>query len=247
MSFKSKIIIRTFQFVLVLILVLLGIFAIYFVDNDNSIIPDVKNVNASLSATITGANETYNLEKLVYNGENLPSDQSLKTWENNNLTFKNTKEDIIISIVIENLSSENSLTVSVEDLSQEISNLSRIIKVENQENEYKSGDKIILEPSKGDVSVDKGERISVLKQDHFAYEEYSVMDTVIMGNKELYDIMKEKEAIYAKPDFSEEDGMKAAKLEERFAELDGWNAEADSAILLNDLGIIPEDHYKLMK
>lgn len=150
MSFKSKIIIRTFQFVLVLILVLLGIFAIYFVDNDNSIIPDVKNVNASLSATITGANETYNLEKLVYNGENLPSDQSIKTWENNNLTFKNTKEDIIISIVIENLSSENSLTVSVEDLSQEISNLSRIIKVENQENEYKSGDKIILEPSKGD-------------------------------------------------------------------------------------------------
>ena len=104
-----------------------------------------------------------------------------------------------------------------------------------------------IEPSKGDVSIDKGERISVLKQDHFAYEEYSVMDTVIMGNKELYDIMKEKEAIYAKPDFSEEDGMKAAKLEERFAELDGWNAEADSAILLNDLGIIPENHYKLMK
>ena len=104
-----------------------------------------------------------------------------------------------------------------------------------------------IEPSKGDVSIDKGERISVLKQDHFAYEEYSVMDTVIMGNKELYDIMKEKEAIYAKPDFSEEDGMKAAKLEERFAELDGWNAEADSAMLLNDLGIIPENHYKLMK
>ena len=104
-----------------------------------------------------------------------------------------------------------------------------------------------IEPSKGDVSIDKGERISVLKQDHFAYEEYTVMDTVIMGNKELYDIMKEKEAIYAKPDFSEEDGMKAAKLEERFAELDGWNAEADSAILLNDLGIIPENHYKLMK
>ena len=104
-----------------------------------------------------------------------------------------------------------------------------------------------IEPSKGDVSIDKGERISVLKQDHFAYEEYSVMDTVIMGNKELYDIMNEKEAIYEKPDFSEEDGMKAAKLEERFAELDGWNAEADSAILLNDLGIIPENHYKLMK
>ena len=81
-----------------------------------------------------------------------------------------------------------------------------------------------IEPSKGDVTLDKGERISVLKQDHFAYEDFTVIDTVIMGNKELYDIMKEKEAIYAKPDFSEEDGMKAAKLEERFAELDGWNA-----------------------
>lgn len=104
-----------------------------------------------------------------------------------------------------------------------------------------------LEPSKGDVTLDKGERISVLKQDHFAYEEFTVIDTVMMGNKELYDIMKEKEAIYAKPDFSEEDGMKAAKLEERFAELDGWNAESDAAMLLNDLGIIPENHYKLMK
>ena len=104
-----------------------------------------------------------------------------------------------------------------------------------------------IEPSKGDVSIDKGERISVLKQDHFAFEDYSVMDTVIMGNKELYDIMKKKEEIYAKPAFSEEDGMKAAKLEERFAELDGWNAESDAAILLNDLGIIPENHYKLMK
>ena len=107
-----------------------------------------------------------------------------------------------------------------------------------------SGD---IEPSKGDVSLDKGERISVLKQDHFAYEENTVMDTVLMGNKELYDIMKEKDAIYAKPDFSEEDGMKAAKLEERFAELDGWNAESDAAMLLNDLGIIPDNHYKFMK
>ena len=104
-----------------------------------------------------------------------------------------------------------------------------------------------IEPSKGDVTKDKGERISILKQDHFAFEEFTVIDTVIMGNKELYDIMKEKEEIYAKPDFSEEDGMKAAKLEERFAELDGWNAESDAAILLNDLGIIPENHYKLMK
>ena len=107
-----------------------------------------------------------------------------------------------------------------------------------------SGD---LEPSKGDVTLDKGERISVLKQDHFAYEDYTVMDTVLMGNKELYDIMKEKDAIYAKPDFSEEDGMKAAKLEERFAELHGWNAESDASQLLNDLGIIPDNHYKYMR
>ena len=92
-----------------------------------------------------------------------------------------------------------------------------------------------LEPSKGDVTIDKGERISILKQNHFEYEEFSVIDTVIMGNKELYDIMKEKEEIYSKPDFSEEDGMKAAKLEERFAELDGWNAESDAAMLLEYL------------
>ena len=98
-----------------------------------------------------------------------------------------------------------------------------------------------LEPSKGEVSLEKGARLSVLKQDHFAYEDYTVIDTVIMGNKELYNIMKEKEEIYSKPDFSEEDGMKAAKLEERFAELDGWNAESDAAMLLNDLGIVPEN------
>ena len=104
-----------------------------------------------------------------------------------------------------------------------------------------------LEPSKGEVTKEKTERLSVLKQDHFAFEEYSVIDTVIMGNEELYKIMKEKDAIYAKPDFSEEDGMKAAKLEERFAELDGWNAESDAAILLNELGIETENHYKLMK
>ena len=104
-----------------------------------------------------------------------------------------------------------------------------------------------LEPSKGEVTKEKTERISVLKQDHFAFEEYGVIDTVIMGNSELYKIMKEKDSIYAKPDFSEEDGMKAAKLEERFAELDGWNAESDAAILLNDLGISSENHYKLMK
>jgi len=104
-----------------------------------------------------------------------------------------------------------------------------------------------LEPSKGEVSIDKGERLSVLKQDHFAFEDFTVIDTVIQGNQELYKIMKEKDAIYAKPDFSEEDGMKAAKLEERFAELDGWNAESDAAILLNDLGIDTEKHYKFMR
>ncbi|MGN1301099.1 MAG: ABC-F family ATP-binding cassette domain-containing protein [Clostridia bacterium] len=103
-----------------------------------------------------------------------------------------------------------------------------------------------IEPSKGEIVIEKGKRLSTLKQDHFAYENYTVMDTVIMGNKELYNIMKEKEAIYAKPDFSEEDGMKAAKLEERFAELDGWNAETDAATLLNNLGISGEKHYKLM-
>ena len=104
-----------------------------------------------------------------------------------------------------------------------------------------------IEPSKGEVSLDKGERISILKQDHFAYEEERVIDTVIMGNQELYNIMKEKDAIYAKPDFSEEDGMKAAKLEERFAELDGWNAETDAAMLLNELGIDTSMHEKYMK
>ena len=104
-----------------------------------------------------------------------------------------------------------------------------------------------LEPSKGEVSIEKGERLSVLKQDHFAFEDCKVLDTVIMGNQELYNIMKEKDEIYAKPDFSEEDGMKAAKLEERFAELDGWNAESDASILLNDLGIVPVLHNKLMK
>ena len=104
-----------------------------------------------------------------------------------------------------------------------------------------------IEPSKGEVSIENGERLSVLKQDHFAYEEYTVIDTVIQGNQELYRIMKEKDAIYSKPDFTEEDGMKAAKLEEKFAELDGWNAESDAATLLNNLGIETELHYKLMK
>ena len=104
-----------------------------------------------------------------------------------------------------------------------------------------------IEPSKGEVVLAKGARISVLKQDHFAFEDYTVLDTVMMGNEELYNIMKEKESIYAKVDFSDEDGMNVAKLEERFAELNGWNAESDAAILLNDLGISTENHLKLMK
>ena len=103
-----------------------------------------------------------------------------------------------------------------------------------------------IEPNKGEVILDKGERLSVLKQDHYAFEGYTVIDTVMMGNSELYKIMKEKDAIYSKPDFSEEDGMKAAKLEERFAELDGWNAESDAAKMLNDLGIDVDLHYKYM-
>ena len=104
-----------------------------------------------------------------------------------------------------------------------------------------------IEPSKGEVSMDKNERLSMLKQDHFAFEDYTVIDTVIMGNNELYRIMKEKDEIYSKPDFSEADGMRAAKLEERFSELDGWNAESDAAILLNNLGIGSENHYRYMR
>ena len=104
-----------------------------------------------------------------------------------------------------------------------------------------------MEPSKGEVAIEKGARISTLKQDHFAYEDYTVIETVIMGNQELYQIIKEKEKIYSKPDFNEADGIKVAKLEERFSELDGWNSEADAAILLNNLGITSEHHYKQMK
>ena len=106
-----------------------------------------------------------------------------------------------------------------------------------------SGD---LEPSKGSVDIPPQERISVLRQDHFAFDEYTVMDTVIMGNKRLYEIMKEKEALYAKPDFSEEDGNKAAELESEFAEMNGWDAELDAAKLLNGLGVPESLHYGLM-
>ncbi len=104
-----------------------------------------------------------------------------------------------------------------------------------------------IESTSGDVVVSDGERISFLQQDHFKYDEFMVLDTVIMGNKRLYEIMKEKEAIYAKEDFSEEDGIKASELEEEFADMDGWNAEPDAANLLNGLGIAPELHYKYLK
>ncbi len=104
-----------------------------------------------------------------------------------------------------------------------------------------------IEPSKGDVSLAPKKRMSILKQDHFAYDNYTVLETVIMGNSELYKIMKEKDAIYSKPDFDEKDGMKAAKLEERFAELDGWNAETDALKLLSDLNISNDKKDVLMK
>ena len=104
-----------------------------------------------------------------------------------------------------------------------------------------------IEPSKGDVTMNEGERLSVLQQDHFKYDEYSVLDTVIMGNKRLYDIMKEKDAIYMKEDFTDEDGIRAAELESEFAELNGWEAESDAETLLNGLGVDTEYHYMLMK
>ncbi|MCI1654898.1 MAG: ATP-binding cassette domain-containing protein [Lachnospiraceae bacterium] len=104
-----------------------------------------------------------------------------------------------------------------------------------------------LEPTSGDVVITPGQRLSFLQQDQYKYDDYTVMDTVIMGNQRLYDISKEKEAIYMKEDFSEEDGMRASELEAEFAEMDGWNAEADAATLLNGLGIETELHGNLMK
>lgn len=103
-----------------------------------------------------------------------------------------------------------------------------------------------IEPSKGDIIITPGQRLSFLKQDHFQYDEFVALDTVIMGNERLYDIMKEKDAIYAKEDFTEEDGIRASELEAEFAEMDGWEAESDAATLLNGLGIAPELHYKKM-
>ncbi len=103
-----------------------------------------------------------------------------------------------------------------------------------------------LEPSKGEVIITPGQRLSFLQQDHFKYDAYPVLDTVIMGNQRLYDIMKEKDAIYAKEDFTEEDGIKASELEAEFATLNGWEAESDAATLLNGLGIETDLHYKMM-
>ena len=104
-----------------------------------------------------------------------------------------------------------------------------------------------IEPTSGEVIITPGERLSFLKQDHFQYDEYTVLDTVIMGNQRLYDIMKEKEAIYMKEDFTDEDGIRASELEGEFAEMNGWEAESDAATLLNGLGVDTEYHYSLMK
>ncbi len=101
-----------------------------------------------------------------------------------------------------------------------------------------------VNPTGGNVSMEPGKRMAVLQQDHAKYNDFQVLDTVMMGHRKLYDIMKEKDALYAKPDFSEEDGMKASELEEQFAEMDGWNAESDAAALLSGLGIDEAFHYR---
>lgn len=103
-----------------------------------------------------------------------------------------------------------------------------------------------LDPTTGSIALGPGERLSVLSQDHFKWDAYTVMDTVMMGHTVLWDIMKQREALYAKEDFTDEDGMKVSELEERFAELDGWNAESDAAMLLSGLGIKEDKHYTLM-
>ena len=104
-----------------------------------------------------------------------------------------------------------------------------------------------LDPTRGTVSLGPGERLSVLSQDHFAFDEYTVMDTVLMGHTTLWEVMSEKNALYAKPDFSDEDGIRVSELEEKFAEMEGWNAESDAASLLSGLGIAEDLHYSLMK
>ncbi len=103
-----------------------------------------------------------------------------------------------------------------------------------------------LEPTKGSVTLGPGERLSVLSQDHFKWDQYTVLNTVLMGHTILWDIMNERDALYAKADFTDEDGLRVSELEEKFAELDGWNAESDAAALLSGLGIKEDLHYKLM-
>ena len=103
-----------------------------------------------------------------------------------------------------------------------------------------------LETTNGNITITPGQRLSFLQQDHFKYDSYPVLDTVIMGNQRLYDIMKEKEAIYSKEDFTDEDGIRASELEGEFAEMTGWEAESDAAMLLNGLGIDTDLHYSLM-
>ena len=103
-----------------------------------------------------------------------------------------------------------------------------------------------LDPTKGSVTLGPGERLSVLSQDHFKWDAFTVMDTVMMGHTVLWDIMKQREVLYAKEDFTDEDGLKVSELEEKFAELDGWNAESDAAALLSGLGIKEDKHYLLM-
>ena len=103
-----------------------------------------------------------------------------------------------------------------------------------------------LDPTKGSVTLGPGERLSVLSQDHFKFDEHTVLDTVLMGHTVLWDIMKQREVLYAKEEFTDEDGLKAAELEEKFAEMEGWNAESDAAILLSGLGIKEDKHYALM-
>lgn len=104
-----------------------------------------------------------------------------------------------------------------------------------------------LAATHGSVTLGPGERLSVLSQDHFEFDECTVLDTVLRGHTILWDIMQEKDALYAKPDFSDEDGIRAAELEEKFAELEGWNAESDASALLSGLGIKEEKHHQLMK
>ncbi len=103
-----------------------------------------------------------------------------------------------------------------------------------------------LDPTTGSIALGPGERLSVLSQDHFKWDAFTVMDTVMMGHTVLWDIMKQREELYAKEDFTDEDGLKVSELEERFAELDGWNAESDAAMLLSGLGIKEDKHYTLM-